>query len=117
MNYWGVEWMTHPVVSFQIGDSDHVAFSIELRRQVGQAYSTLAGLYKTYGLIYLVGDERDLVRVRTNYRNEDIYIYRTVVKPARARAIFFDCLRSLNALHEHPEFYNELTGSVASFEV
>lgn len=87
--------MVHPVMSFQFGGSDHVAFSIELRRQVGQAYSTLAGLYKTYGLIYLVGDERDLVRVRTNYRKEDIYFCRTVIKPTRARAIFLDYLRSL----------------------
>jgi hypothetical protein len=111
VNYWGVRWMAHPVVSFQFGDSDHVAFSIELRRQVGQEYSTLAGLYKTYGLIYLVGDERDLVRVRTNYRKEDIYLYRTVTKPARARAIFLDYLRSLNDLHQHPAFYNELTSN------
>jgi Domain of unknown function (DUF4105) len=111
INYWGVEWMAHPIVSFQFGDSDHVAFSIELRRQVGQAYSTLAGLYKTYGLIYLVGDERDLVRARTNYRKEDIYLYRTTVKPERARAIFLDYLRSLNDLHEHPQFYNELTSN------
>jgi uncharacterized protein DUF4105 len=111
INYWGVEWMAHPIVSFQFGDNDHVAFSIELRRRVGQAYSTLAGLYKTYGLTYLVGDERDLVRVRTNYRKEDIYLYRTVVKPPRARAIFLDYLRSLNDLHEHPEFYNELTSN------
>jgi hypothetical protein len=103
--------MAHPVVSFQFGDNDHVAFSIELRRQVGQEYSTLAGLYKTHGLIYLVGAERDLVRVRTNYRNEDIYLYRTVMKPARARAIFLDYLRSLNALHKHPAFYNELTSN------
>jgi hypothetical protein len=103
--------MAHPVVSFQFGDNDHVAFSIELRRQVGQEYSTLAGLYKTHGLIYLVGAERDLVRVRTNYRNEDIYLYRTVTKPARARAIFLDYLRSLNALHKHPAFYNELTSN------
>ena len=111
INYWGVEWMAHPIVSFQFGDSDHVAFSIELRKQVGQPGSILAGLYKIYGLIYLVGDERDLVRVRTNYRKEDIYLYRTTVKPERARAIFLDYLRSLNALHEHPEFYNELTSN------
>ena len=103
--------MAHPVVSFQFGDNDHVAFSIELRAQIGQKPSTLAGLYKTYGLIYLVGDERDLVRVRTNYRGEDIYLYRTVVKPARARAIFLDYLRRVNALHEHPEFYNALTSN------
>jgi len=111
VNYWGVRWMAHPVVSFQFGDGGHVAFSIELRRQVGQEYSTLAGLYKTYGLIYLVGDERDLVRVRTNYRKEDIYLYRTVTKPARARAIFLDYLQSLNDLHKHPAFYNELTSN------
>jgi hypothetical protein len=111
INYWGVEWMAHPIVSFQFGNNDHVAFSIELRRQVGQPYSTLAGLYKIYGLIYLVGNERDLVRVRTNYRKEDLYLYRTTVKPERARAIFLDYLRSLNDLHEHPEFYNELTSN------
>jgi hypothetical protein len=88
---------------------------IELRRQVGQAYPTLAGLYKTYGLIYLVGDERDLVRVRTNYRNEDIYLYRTVVKAARACAIFLDYLRSLNVLHEHPDFSRRIRDGVIGF--
>jgi hypothetical protein len=67
--------------------------------------------YKIYGLIYLVGDERDLVRVRTNYRQEDIYLYRTAVNPVRARAIFLDYLRRVNALHEHPEFYNALTSN------
>jgi hypothetical protein len=111
INYWGSEWMAHPVVSFQFGDNDHVAFSIELRPQLGQKPSTLAGLYKSYGLIYLVGDERDLIRVRTNYREEDIYLYRTMVKPARARAIFLDYLRRVNALHERPEFYNALTSN------
>jgi hypothetical protein len=111
INYWGSEWMAHPLLSFQFGENEHVTFSIELRPQVGQRPSTLAGLYKTYGLIYLVGDERDLVRVRTNYRQEDIYLYRTAVKPARARAIFLDYLRRVSALHEHPEFYNALTSN------
>lgn len=111
INYWGSEWMAHPLVSFQFGDKDHVVFSVELRAQIGQKPSTLAGLYKVYGLIYLVGDERDLVRVRTNYREEDIYLYRTVINPTRARAIFLDYLRRVNALHEHPEFYNALTSN------
>ena len=71
----------------------------------------LGGLYRVYGLIYLVGAERDLVRVRTNYRHEDIYLYRTTVKPERARTIFLDYVRSLNELHRHPEFYNALTSN------
>jgi len=111
INYWGSAWMAHPIVSFQIGDDDHVAFSIELRKQIDQKVSLLAGLYKVYGLVYLVGAERDLVRVRTNYRHEDIYLYRTTVKPERARAMFLDYLRSLNALHQYPEFYNALTSN------
>jgi Domain of unknown function (DUF4105) len=111
INYWGSAWMAHPIVSFQVGDDDHVAFSIELRKQIDQKVSMLAGLYKIYGLIYLVGTERDLVRVRTNYRHEDIYLYRTTVKPERARAMFLDYVRSLNGLHGHPEFYNALTSN------
>ena len=103
--------MAHPIVSFQFGDDDHVAFSIELRKQSNQKSSLLAGLYKVYGLIYLVGAERDFVGGRTNYRHEDIYLYRTTVKPERAQAIFLDYLRSLNDLHQDPEFYNELTSN------
>jgi Domain of unknown function (DUF4105) len=111
INYWGSKWMAHPIVSFQVGDDNHVAFSIELRKQIDQKVSMLAGLYKIYGLIYLVGSERDLVRLRTNYRHEEIYLYRTTVSPERARAIFLDYLRSLNDLHQHPEFYNALTSN------
>jgi Domain of unknown function (DUF4105) len=111
INYWGSTWMAHPIVSFQFGDDDHVAFSIELRKQTDQKASMLAGLYKIYGLIYLVGAERDLVRLRTNYRHEDIYLYRTTASPERARAMFLDYVRSLNDLHQHPEFYNALTSN------
>jgi Domain of unknown function (DUF4105) len=111
INYWGSTWMAHPIVSFPIGDDDHVAFSIELRKQVNQKVSMLGGLYKIYGLIYLVGTERDLVRLRTNYRHEDIYLYRTTAKAERARAMFLDYLRSLNDLHQHPQFYNALTSN------
>lgn len=64
----------------------------------GGKASMLAGLYKVYGLIYLVGAERDLVRVRTNYRHEDIYLYRTTASPERARAMFLDYIKSLNDL-------------------
>ena len=58
---------------------DHVAVSIETRKKKGEAYSSIAGFFKQYELIYVVGDERDLIRVRTNYRRpeEQVYLYRT----------------------------------------
>ena len=86
IDYWGSPWIAHPIVSFQIADAPPLCFSIETRKTVGQTYSTIGGLYRQYALIYLVADERDVIRLRTNYRNEDIYLYHLTVAPDRARA-------------------------------
>src|SRR5580704_14190847 len=85
---WGIPFASHPIVSFQFGDDQHVAFSIEARYKVGQAYSTVLGFFRQYGLIFIVADERDVIRLRTNYRtdHEEVYMYRVHVKPDVARA-------------------------------
>ena len=112
LTYWGSPWIAHPILSFQFGDKDHVAFSIETRKIIGDSYSTLRGFFRQYNLIYIVADERDVIRLRTNYRaGEEVYLYRTTATPDAARAVFLDYLRSLNALHAHPQFYNALTSN------
>ncbi len=112
ITYWGSPWIAHPIVSFQFGADDHVAFSIETRKEVGEEYSAIKGLFRQYELIYIAGDERDLIRLRTNYRlGEDVYLYRTTVTPEAARTIFLDYLRSANTLHEKPAFYNAVTSN------
>jgi hypothetical protein len=35
VDYWGSPWVAHPIISFQFGDNDYVAASIEARYQVG----------------------------------------------------------------------------------
>ena len=73
INYWGSPWMAHPIASFQFADAPPVCFSIETRKQLGQTYSAIGGLYRQFELIYIVADERDVIRVRTNYRKgEDV---------------------------------------------
>jgi hypothetical protein len=112
ITYWGSPWIAHPIVSFQFGDQDHLAFSVETRKEVGEEYSAIRGFFKQYELIYVVGDERDLVRLRSNYRTgEEVYLYRTRITPEAARAIFLDYLRSVNELHATPVFYNALTSN------
>jgi hypothetical protein len=77
---------------------------------VGQSYSSIAGLYRQYELIYIPADERDLVRLRTNYRKgEEVYLYHTVISPDHGRALLMAYLERLNRMHERPEFYNQLT--------
>ena len=109
IDYWGSPWIAHPIVSFQFTDAPPLCFSIETRRKVGQTYSTIGGLYRQFELIYIVADERDVIRVRTNYRKEDIYLYRLTVSPAQARERFLEYIHSLNALRNKPCWYNAVT--------
>jgi Domain of unknown function (DUF4105) len=110
INYWGSPWMAHPIVSFQFADASPVCFSIETRKKVGQSYSAIGGLYRQFELIYLVANERDVIRVRTNYRHgEDIYLYCMTATPAQARQRFGEYLRSLNHIRDHPRWYNAIT--------
>ena len=110
--YWGSPWMAHPIVSFRFADALPLCFSIETRKAIGQSYSALRGLFRQYMLVYVVADERDSIRVRSNYRHgEDVYFYRTMVSPAQARARFLEYLNTINALRDHPHWYNAITNN------
>ena len=109
VDYWGSPWIAHPIVSFQFADAPPLCFSIETRKKVGQTYSTIGGLYRQFELTYIVADERDVIRVRTNYRKEDIYLYHTTISQARARERFLEYIHSLNALRNKPRWYNAIT--------
>jgi len=109
INYWGSHWIAHPIVSFQFSDALPLCFSIETRKTVGQQYSTLEGFYRQYTLIYVVADERDVIRLRTNYRREDVYLYHTLASPAQARGRFLEYINSINVLRDHPRWYNAIT--------
>jgi Domain of unknown function (DUF4105) len=112
IDYWGSPWIAHPIASFQVADALPICFSIETRKHVGQTYSAIAGLYRQFELIYIVADERDVIRLRTNYRHgEDIYLYRTTMTPAQARERFSEYVRSLNEIRERPRWYNAITSN------
>src|SRR6184192_1973999 len=109
VDYWGSPWIAHPIASFQFADAPPLCFSIETRKKLGQTYSTIGGLYRQFELIYVVADERDVIRLRTNYRKEDVYLYRTTVSPAQARQRFLEYINSLNTLRTTPRWYNAIT--------
>jgi len=110
INYWGSPWMAHPIVSFQFADALPVCFSIETRKEEGETYSAIGGIYRQYELICITADERDVVRVRTNYRKgEESYLYRTKITPDRARERFMEYVATINGLRERPRWYNAVT--------
>jgi hypothetical protein len=107
---WGSPGIAHTMVSFGFTNGDHVCFSIETRKEKGEEYSALKGFFRQFELTYIIADERDLVRLRTNYRQgEEVCLYRLQVTPAQGRQLFLDYLRRANELHERAEWYNALT--------
>jgi hypothetical protein len=110
INYWGSPYMAHPIMSFDFGNDGRVCFSIETRPEKGEAYSALGGLYRQFELTYIVADERDVIRVRSNYRKgEDVYLYR--LKAPHVREAFLEYVRTVNELHETPRWYNAITNN------
>jgi hypothetical protein len=108
--YWGSPNIAHTMVSFGFEGGDYLCFSIETRKEKGENYSAVRGLFRQYELIYVVADERDVVSLRTNYRQgEEVYLFRLNGSPAQARVLMLDYLRRLNRLRQHPAWYNALT--------
>lgn len=111
--YWMGPMIAHIFLTFGFGD-DHLAISIEARKEATEGYSSIKGFFKQYELIYIVGDERDLIRVRTNYRKdppEEVYLYPLAGSIDNAKRVFLGYMQTINELRERPKFYNTLTAN------
>src|SRR6202040_2363804 len=92
LSFWGPTHIAHTIVSWEFGDGQYLAISIEARKEKGESYSALRGFFHQYELYYVVADERDLVGLRTNYRGEQVYLYRILSPASLARALLIDYL-------------------------
>jgi hypothetical protein len=111
VSYWSEGLVGHTFLSFIFDNARPLSISIETRPEVGEGFAPIASLFKQFELIYVVGDERDLVRVRTNYRNETVYLYRLNASDIDARRLLLVYLGRINELAERPEWYHLLTNS------
>lgn len=112
LTYWGSPHIAHTIVSFGFTDGQYLAVSIETRRERTESYSATRGFFRQYELAYVFADERDLLRLRTNYRQgEDVYLFRIHATPERARALLLDYLNTATDLARRPGWYNALTGN------
>lgn len=111
MSYWGPVDYCHTFLSFGFEGGEQLAVSVETRKEVGETYSTWAGFFKRYELVYVFADERDLIGVRTNQRGEHVYLYRLAVRPERLREIFLAYLHFADELAREPQFYRVIRNS------
>jgi hypothetical protein len=104
----------HTMLSFGFDNHDnqnHLAVSVEVRKERGETFNTFKGFFQQYGLIYVVADERDVIERRVNCDRSDVYVYRSVATPKQARELFLDVMNRVNKLSREPEFYDTLTNN------
>ena len=101
--HWSGPVMAHTLVSFGFDDGQFLCVSVEARRQRWQSYSPLWGLFRSYQLFFVLGDERDIVRLRTNIRREQVYMYRVRLAPQQLRRLLLDYVRRIETLAVRPE--------------
>ena len=107
--FWGPTLIAHTITSWEFDDGPPLAISIETRKEKGESYSAIRGFFRQYEIYYVVADERDVIRLRTNYRGERVYLYRLRGRPEGAKAVLLDYITEINRLADHPRWYNALT--------
>ena len=109
MSYWSGRAIAHMLISFGFDDGEQVVFSVEVRRQKTQAFSEIGGFFKEFELSIIAADERDVVRLRTNVRGEEVYLYRLQLPQEAMRSLFLGYVGEANSLVDSPRFYNTIT--------
>ncbi|OHA84509.1 MAG: hypothetical protein A2408_00710 [Candidatus Yonathbacteria bacterium RIFOXYC1_FULL_52_10] len=111
----GYAGAAHTFLSFEFedtnGKADFVAISVEIRKEKGESFSAGKGLLKQYEIMYVIADERDVVKLRSNYRKDQVFVYPVKADIENIRAVFLDMVTRANTLAEKPEFYNTLTNT------
>lgn len=111
LSYWAGESIAHAIISFDFADSDPLAFSIEIRKERGESYSATAGFFKTYELALIAADERDIVKVRSTVRGEDVRLYRLDIQRQTALALLQEYVKLAQQTTTQPRWYNTLTAN------
>jgi hypothetical protein len=111
LSYWTGPAIAHTLVSFGFDDGRFLTFSIEIRKERGESFSSVGGFFKQFETSLIAADEHDIVRVRTNVRGEDVYMYRVQLPQAEMRSLFLAYLGEGDSLVREASFYNTLTAN------
>jgi hypothetical protein len=111
---WGDPDIAHLIVSFGFGPGQHIAFSVEIRKEKGESFSTIGGFFREFELVLIAADEADVIKVRTNQRGEDVHMFPVKLGPEKMRSLFMSYLDLGNHLAAQPQFYNTVTANCTS---
>jgi len=103
--------VAHTFLSFGFKNGEYLAISVEIRKEVGEEFSPIKGLFDQFELMYVIADERDVIRLRTLHRNDTLYLYPAIVTKEKVQELFVHMIHRVNDLKKTPEFYNTITNT------
>ncbi len=103
--------LAHTMLSFGLKNGQYLCVSAEVRLERDEVYSPVTGAMRQFELMYVVGTERDLFRLRVEHRKADVYIYPAKATPQQVQTLFVDVMRRVNQLAGQPEFYDTVTNN------
>lgn len=104
----------HTFLSFGFENNEYISISIEIRKKIGQEFSALKGFFNWYDIMYVIADENDAIKLRSNYRKDKVYIYPIKISKTKNQALFLHMINKANKLKEKPEYYNTITNTCAT---
>lgn len=112
LSYWMGPAIAHTLVSFVFSDGRQLVFSLEIRKERGESFSALGGFFRKFESVLVASDERDIVRVRSNVRGEDVYLYRLHgLSQKDLQSLLRSYVEEGDELQRAPQFYNTLTSN------
>lgn len=111
---WGSPKIAHLLVSFHFATGQRVVFSVEIRRERHEEFSSIGGFFRQFELSLIAAREDDIIRLRTNFRSEDVRLYPLRLSQAQLRAVFLRYVELGNELNANPRWYNTLTANCAT---
>lgn len=107
----GIPGSAHTFLSFEFADEQFIAISVEIRKEKGEEFHPIKGLFNKYELMYVIADEQDVIKLRSNYRKDLVYLYPAKTTKAKAQELFLSMIKRVNNLKNNPEFYNSITNT------
>jgi len=107
----GIPGSAHTFLSFEFENNEFISISVEIRKEKREAYHPVKGLFNKYELMYVIADEKDVVKLRSNYRKDLVYVYPIKAEKEKIKGLFLDMVKRANKLKDSPEFYNTLTNT------
>lgn len=108
---WSNPKIAHILLTFRFSDGQHVTFSVEIRREHDEKFSSVGGFFRQFELALIAATERDIVQLRTTFRREDVRIWPLRLSPEDLRPVFLAYVGLGNRISAQPEFYNTITAN------